>query len=369
MKLSDVGRPWISGKPSESASATPVKRPDSRQPPSSPDAGGLPARRLRTTPNLSPEAPRARAAVGELKNFLRDSSGPRQPSPLHGIRPHQKARPAPEAAPLPSAPRSRRREPEVVPFRQWSMPYDLKRHLVSGMNQGWAMKHQFGEAGQQNPGICAGLSAVWMQVHRAHPQVRADCRTASMMSLEGMSHALIFQNSYHAHWDDGNNSRGKRNSSWKWWRPTKPVLDETRKNIDEMYGIERSERFAAETPSDEKIAEALRKIDGYATLTYSRVKEDGKASGHEMAVYARQGEGKITLFDPNYGEFNVTHEELPQLIRELRATCSAKNDKSFEWQLRPAEIKKTIDDTPLANLAEDVGARQEKFDDLWNKRR
>ena len=245
---------------------------------------------------------------------------------------------------------------------RWGMPYNLRRHLASGMDQRWAMTHQFGEASHEMPGVCVGLSTAWMQVHRAHPQVRSDSRMASMMSFEGMSHALISQNSYHAHMDD-------RKSSWKSWMSTESVQVDTRKNIDEMYGIERSKRLAARTRSDDKIAKALGKIDGYASLTYYRHDKDGKNLSHEMAVFAGKGEGTITLFDPNLGEFQITREELPQFMREFRANCSAENDQSFEWWLLPVEMKKTIDDTPLANLGEDVGARQAKWDDLWNKRR
>jgi len=196
---------------------------------------------------------------------------------------------------------------------------------------------------------------VWVQLHSATQNVRPDCRLSTLASFEGMNHALIAQRSMEAHVDDF--VENKKTGSH--------VPKAARQNMDEMFGLDRGRRPLKLTSSASKLAEAMSKVDGYASVVVVRIDHEGNDKSHEMAMHRHKDSDKITFFDPNMGEFEFTHEEAKQFLDELKATSSGKNDKTFQWELRNVQVNSSAEDTALTHLVEDARGKQAKIDSAW----
>jgi len=221
--------------------------------------------------------------------------------------------------------------------------------LQSGLVQSIGLKTVFGDDRIGVDGVCAGLSAIWLNVHCAVPDGNVDTRMRAVGSLEGIQHALVFQRSYMT-----NHEYLTRGSG-----PDTSLQSKAREDVDGLYGIERDSRPIKITGSTAKIAAMMADVDGYASLMFQRTDKAWKTSGHEMSMYRTPEDGMITFFDPNYGEFRFKPEDTAQFLRTLREKYRLKSDVSFDWVLTKVRPNHTDASTPLDVLVDYVKANQE----------
>ena len=226
----------------------------------------------------------------------------------------------------------------------------LETHLTGHFRQDRVREQHLGGVPPPSNGLCAGWTAVWMAVHKATPHVRAQNRLLALDSLEGAHHALIAQRSCVAHYDDlikGN------------FKPSRLLVDATQ-NIDQMYGVVRGKELVKSTSSNTKLVARMSRVEGYASLTFER-KTKGVGSAHEMSMYRHKDEDRITFFDSNRGELNLTTAELPRLVDGLRQRYGGESEK-FKWALREVNVDDLGRHSPLAGLVSKARDNQAALD-------
>ncbi|MBV6810518.1 C58 family peptidase [Xanthomonas campestris pv. pennamericanum] len=215
-------------------------------------------------------------------------------------------------------------------------------------------------------GVCAGLAAIWMNLHCAVPDAKISTRMLTLASREGMHHALIYQRLYSLNHDCSTQdlfdpeligSEAYRQVNEESLRSIDSIESEAHDQIDAIYGISRDNLPLKSTISASKMAGAMATIDGYASLNYRRIHSDKTCSGHEMSMYRSSGNGIITFFEPNYGEFKFRTEAAAQFLRELRERARDENDTYFKWTLTRVRPNIAGMSTPVDVLVDRIKAR------------
>ncbi len=228
----------------------------------------------------------------------------------------------------------------------------LETHLTGQFTQYRVHEHHLGGVSLPSDGLCGGWAAVWMAVHKSTPHVRAQNRLSALNSFEGANHALIAQRSSVTLYEDlikGKFSRSR-------------LLVDANQNIDQMYGVVRNEELVVKpTSSNTKLASAMSRVEGYASLRFQR-RANGVETAHEMSMYRHKDEDRITFFDSNRGELNLTTAEIPRLVDDLRRHYGGKGDKYFEWDLRKVNVDDLGRRSPLAGLVSNALDNQAALD-------
>ncbi|KFA26826.1 hypothetical protein FQK02_02410 [Xanthomonas vasicola] len=222
-------------------------------------------------------------------------------------------------------------------------------------------------------GVCAGLSAIWMNLHCAVPNAKVSTRLQTLASLESLHHALIYQRLYLLHLDDSLNlrystqglfepksiqSEAFRKISENSLDPILSVESEGREHMNELYGIAREDMPIKITSSSAEMAKAIATVDGYASLLYQRIHNDEKKrSGHEMSMYRSPQNGMITFFEPNFGEFRFSTKAAAQFLRELEKRVRDRSDIYFNWILTRVRPNIAGTSTPIDVLVDHIKAK------------
>lgn len=225
----------------------------------------------------------------------------------------------------------------------------FENSLQCGLVQTERLKTVFGDDPIGVEGVCAGLSAIWMNVHRAAPDGNVSTRLMAVGSFEGIQHALVFQRSFMVDHDFLT-----RDSD-----PDTSLQSMAREAMDELYGIDRDSRPTNITGSEAEMAATMAGVDGYASLVFYRTDEFKNKGGHEMGMHRTPEDGMTTFFDPNYGEFRFKTEDIAQFLSTLREKYSLKSDISFYWALTKVRPNSTDTSTPIDLLVDYVKANQE----------
>ncbi|MFL7974368.1 YopT-type cysteine protease domain-containing protein [Xanthomonas vasicola pv. vasculorum] len=222
-------------------------------------------------------------------------------------------------------------------------------------------------------GLCAGLSAIWMNLHCAVPDAKVSTRLQTLASPESLHHALIYQRLYCLHYEDSLNLRYSTQGSFEpksiqseafrkiSENPLHPILSvesEGREHMNELYGIAREDMPIKSTSSSAEMAEAIATIDGYASLLYQRIHNEKKQrSAHEMSMYRNAQNGMITFFEPNFGEFRFSTKAAAQFLREIKKRVRDRSDIYFNWILTRVRPNIAGTSTPIDVLVDHIKAK------------
>lgn len=301
----------------ENASAQPA-RPVARQRRGE-SFDGLPRRVSSATPEIRPEPARRSARLP----FVRDirSQGP------HAI---------------PSA-------EQIESDRNWGgdlLP-GLKTALLARTNQGAAFLTHFSDEEMSRwEGACNGQCHIWMRLREASPLAAATDRLNALASFEGTVHANIHQSAYSDNRaDDFSIGRLLGIDAWS----SKPGTHDAiyTKTINDLN------RMALHVNSHsnlrmEMLPRALETITGYAML---RLSLPGRQSPRHTWAIHNAGQGHMTLFDPNYGEFHVPNNRLPDFLRTLNEQIKLDLGNTVaRIDIAPCIVNPEFDDTPVAAL-------------------
>ncbi|WP_244220713.1 YopT-type cysteine protease domain-containing protein [Xanthomonas vasicola] len=196
-------------------------------------------------------------------------------------------------------------------------------------------------------GVCAGLSAFWMSLHCAVPDGSVETRLRTLGSFDGLHHALAYKKCYALSLKE------------LWDRSvviSKSLDSKARTEADEIYGITRDRQVTKSTSSAAKMADAMARVDGYASIVYKHYDKDAKPIGHEMGMHRNPEDGMITFFDPNFGEFRFRSDEAAQFLRALRERHETSSKVEFNWLLTKVRPNIVGKHTPVDLLVDVVKA-------------
>ncbi|MGM9490598.1 YopT-type cysteine protease domain-containing protein [Ideonella sp. YS5] len=221
----------------------------------------------------------------------------------------------------------------------------LKGYLKARTNQAGAFLTHFSESHYARwTGACLGQTFLWMRLNAANPGAAATDRLDALASFEGATHATIHQRAYADNRSEGYTvSRMFGIDSWS----AKPGTHDAVYNrpMNELH------RIGAHVHSHtgltlEQLPQALRDVDGYATVELDLPRGERHAWGLH-----KTSEAEVTIFDSNYGEFRVPAGELPDFLRHINQQIGADlAGPVVRVCVRPCVVDARYEDTPAADL-------------------
>ncbi|MBV6891622.1 YopT-type cysteine protease domain-containing protein, partial [Xanthomonas vasicola] len=179
------------------------------------------------------------------------------------------------------------------------------------------------------------------------PPCQASLFRPSLGSFEGLHHALAYKKCYALSLKE------------RWDRSffiSKSFQSKARPEADQIYGITRDRQVTKSTSSAAKMADAMARVDGYASIVYKHYDENAKSIGHEMCMHRSPEDDMITFFDPNFGEFRFRSDEAAQFLRALRERHETSSNVEFNWSLTKVRPNNGGKHTPIDLLVDQVKA-------------